>query len=50
MRRTREAGVDVYEELSKHNSYQALTELGDTITTGAQGTNVQDLRLVYIGK
>ena len=50
MRRTRDAGIDVYEELSEHNSYQALTELGDTITTGAQGTNVQDLRLVYIGK
>ena len=49
MKRAEEAGVDVLEELSRHNSFNALTTLGDTIITGARGTNVQDLRVIYIG-
>lgn len=50
MERAKEAGVDIFEELRKHNSAMTLNELGDTIYTGIQGTNVQDLRIVYVGK
>ena len=50
MERTRDAGVNVSEELGNHNSYGALKKLGDNIFTGARGTNVRDLRIVYIGK
>jgi glycerate-2-kinase len=50
MERAKEAGVDIFEELRKHNSTMTLNELGDTIYTGIQGTNVQDLRIVYVGK
>jgi len=49
MERAKEADVDVFQELSRHNSSIALKKLGDTISTGVQGTNVQDLRIVYVG-
>ena len=42
-------GIDVFEELRRHNSNGALGKLGDTILTGVLGTNVQDLRIVYVG-
>jgi len=42
-----EAGIDIYEELKNHNSGGALEKLGDSIFTGAQGTNVRDLRIAY---
>jgi glycerate-2-kinase len=47
MDRAEEAGIDVYEELKNHNSGWALEKLGDSIFTGALGTNVRDLRLIY---
>ncbi len=49
MKRIREAGIDLFRELENHNSYAVLEKLGDHITTGARGTNVRDLRLVYVG-
>ncbi|MGQ9781396.1 MAG: glycerate kinase type-2 family protein [Nitrososphaeria archaeon] len=49
MTRAQERGVDVFEELDSHNSYSALSQLGDLIFTGARGTNVQDLRVIYVG-
>jgi glycerate-2-kinase len=49
MKRAEEEGVDVLEELNRHNSFNALKKLRDTIITGARGTNVQDLRIIYIG-
>jgi glycerate 2-kinase len=49
MARAEKQGIRILEELDKHNSYNALLKLGDLIFTGARGTNVQDLRLVYIG-
>jgi len=49
MERAREAGVDVFEELGNHNSYGVLNKLSDNIFTGVRGTNVQDLRVAYIG-
>jgi len=49
MRRIREADIDLFRELDNHNSYSVLEKLGDHITTGARGTNIRDLRLVYVG-
>jgi glycerate-2-kinase len=48
MVRAREVGIDVALELRNHNSNYALQKLGDAVYTGIQGTNVQDLRVVYI--
>jgi len=48
MERLQEAGVDVFEELHNHNSFHALKALGDNFVTGARGTNVRDLRVIYI--
>ena len=49
MERVRAAGIDVAAELANHNSNPALESLGDTIVTGFLGTNVRDLRVVYVG-
>jgi glycerate 2-kinase len=48
MERLQGAGVDVFEELRVHNSFHALKALGDNFVTGARGTNVRDLRVIYI--
>jgi len=50
MDRAKEAGINVYEELSNHNSHGVLTRLGDTIITGVRSTNVRGLGIVYAGK
>jgi len=47
--RANEKNVNVLEELEEHNSYNVLSKLDDLIFTGARGTNVQDLRIVYVG-
>jgi glycerate-2-kinase len=49
MERAKEVGVDVFKELDNHNSYGVLEKLGDTVIMGTQGTNVRDLRVVYVG-
>ncbi len=43
------AGVDVFAELANHNSYGALSALGDLLYTGIRGMNVRDVRLIYVG-
>jgi hydroxypyruvate reductase len=48
MARLRRVGIDVLEELRNHNSFRALKVLGDNFVTGARGTNVRDLRVIYI--
>ncbi len=48
MERAEQLGLDVAAELRNHNSNHVLTTLGDAIITGVQGTNVQDLRILYI--
>jgi glycerate-2-kinase len=40
--------IDFDSELSNHNSNYVLKELGDAIHLGVRGTNVQDLRVIYI--
>ena len=47
--RSKEAGIDLAEELRGHNSSAVLCRLGDTFVTGIQNTNVRDLRVVYVG-
>jgi glycerate-2-kinase len=48
VKRAKELDVDIYKALEDHNSYQALARLEDLIYTGSTGTNVQDLRVIYI--
>lgn len=48
LQRIEQAGLDILEELKKHNSYEVLKKLEDNIITGVQGTNVRDLRVIYI--
>ena len=49
MTRAQQLGINILDELKQHNSMHALQRLQDTIVTGPQGTNVQDLRVIYIG-
>lgn len=46
--RARAAGFDLMAELANHNSNAVLTALGDLLITGVRGTNVRDLRLIYV--
>ena len=43
-------GVDVHAALRGHASYEALSELGDTVFTGNTGTNLCDFNVLYIPK
>jgi glycerate 2-kinase len=49
VQRAAEAGLDVAEELRRHNTCGLLSAIGDAIDTGILKTNVQDLRVVYVG-
>ena len=49
MARAKGAGINIFEELWRHNSSAVLTGLGDSVFTGIQKTNVQDLRVIYVG-
>ncbi|MFH1639139.1 MAG: MOFRL family protein, partial [Chloroflexota bacterium] len=49
MERVIEAGFNLPDELRHHNSTPVLEALEDTIYTGNTGTNVRDLRVVYVG-
>ncbi len=49
VQRAAEAGLDVAEELRRHNSCGLLRGIGDAIDTGILHTNVQDLRVVVVG-
>jgi hydroxypyruvate reductase len=44
----REGGVDPAEALDENDSYNALEAGGALVSTGATGTNVNDLRVVLI--
>jgi len=41
-------GIDIFDSLTKHNSYEVLRRLKDTIVTGPTGTNVMDLNLIVV--
>ncbi|MEE9495345.1 MAG: MOFRL family protein [Desulfobacterales bacterium] len=49
MHRVRDAGLDLFFALKRHDVSSLLNELGDTIFTGNTGTNVNDLKLMVIG-
>ena len=46
--RARQAGIDLFDVLKRHDVTPALFELGDVIQTGATGTNVNDLKFIMI--
>ncbi len=50
MKRAKEKGVDLYENLMRHNSSFVLRELEDAIITGQTGTNVMDLNVIVISE
>lgn len=50
LRRGKEKGLDVYKNLTKHNSSHVFRELNDAIFTGPTGTNVMDLGFVVVLK
>ena len=48
LERAGERGVSLLESLRDHDSSFALKRLGDAVITGATGTNVIDLRAIFI--
>lgn len=46
--RAEDEGVNIFQALKTHNTTVALRQLGDAIITGNTGTNLQDLRVIYI--
>jgi glycerate-2-kinase len=46
--RARQAGIDLFDCLKRHDVTPALVKLGDVIQTGATGTNVNDLKFLII--
>lgn len=46
--RARESGIDIRRMLDRHEATYALTQLGDAISTGATGSNVNDLKLMLL--
>jgi len=48
MVRAREIGIDLYACLVGHDVTPALMQMGDSIETGATGTNVNDLKFMLI--
>lgn len=48
--RAREAGIDLDAHLRRHDVTRVLMALGDAIETGATGTNVNDLKLLVVGR
>jgi hydroxypyruvate reductase len=49
MKRAQALDTDVLDVLRQHDTGTAMAKLGDAILTGIQPTNVQDLRVVYVG-
>ncbi|MEM2841657.1 MAG: glycerate kinase [Candidatus Bathyarchaeia archaeon] len=41
-------GIDIFESLVRHNSYEVLRKLQDAIITGPTETNVMDLNLIVV--
>jgi glycerate 2-kinase len=50
MDRLNAAGFDLTEELRHHNSSPVLQALEDEIILGHTGTNLRDLRVIYVGE
>jgi glycerate-2-kinase len=48
--RAKELGIDLFDVLKRHDSSTALKALGDPVLTGDTGTNVINLRMMFIDK
>jgi len=48
MERAKEKGIDIFENLERHNSSYVLRELGDAIFFNEPGNNVCDLALIVV--
>jgi glycerate-2-kinase len=48
MKRAKEKGIDIFENIQNHNSSHVLGELGDMILFNEPGTNVCDLMLIVV--
>lgn len=48
LERAERKGINLPECLKRHNCYEALKALGDTIITGLTGTNVMDLNVLVV--
>lgn len=48
IRRADHVGINVVEELKRHNTLHVLDRLGDAVYTGITGTNVMDLRVIVV--
>ena len=48
LERAEKTGINVTEELKRHNSSYVLKKLGDAIMTGPTGTNVMDLQVIIV--
>jgi hydroxypyruvate reductase len=46
--RMRAAGIDAKKKLLGHDSWAAFDAIGDLLTTGPTGTNVNDFRAVML--
>ncbi len=49
VKRAQAMGFDLTDVLKRHDTGTVMEKLGDAIITGVQPTNVQDLRVIYIG-
>jgi len=49
VQRARERNIDLFQNLTRHNSSYVFRQLDDAIFTGPTGTNVMDLRLLVVG-
>ena len=45
----RAQGIDLRRALAGHATYEALSAIGDTVTTGNTGTNLCDFNVLYVG-
>ncbi|HCF89912.1 MAG TPA: glycerate kinase [Firmicutes bacterium] len=48
VKRAASVGVDLFASLETHNVSPALRKLGDSVFTGATGTNVNDLKILVV--
>jgi glycerate-2-kinase len=48
LKRAKEKGIDIYENLMKHNASHVLRGLKDVIYTKPTGTNVMNLRVIIV--
>ena len=49
LERAQSLGLDLPDVLRRHDTGTAMEKLGDTFVTGIRPTNVQDLRVIYVG-